>query len=303
MVLNTIKKFSELKKVHQGILALVLLAWVFATMGLFSRHLETSFELFEQTYLRIALAFIIGAILFYPKLRLHKISEISLKDAAILFFRAVLMYLGVALFTEAILNTKFSNATIIAVLPLMPILGYVFLRETIKVRTLVWIGVGFIGTALVAMQSLQALSFGYGELMALLSLVFFDLSYVTRKWQSDQLNNYESTVIMFAFAVPFLFITSLLIGETLPEASDFSMFMVTVLVLAGLFNVINLFLTNFGFQNVKAAVAGNILTLEIFFALLYGFLLYGEVPVFREVVGGMLILLSVIFVNKLENEV
>lgn len=301
-MLNVVQRFNSLKEAHQGVVALVLLAWVFATMGLFARVLDTNFDLFEQTYLRIAFAFIIGAMLFYPKLRYASLTTLSSKDATILFFRAVLMYLGVVMFTEAILHTKFSNASIIAVLPLMPVLGYVFLRETVKVRTLIWIGIGFIGSVLVALQSLQVFSFGYGELMALLSLLFFDLSYVTRKWQSETLNNYESTVIMFAFAVPFLFVTSIMAGESLPRGSDFSFFMITILFLAGFFNVINLFLTNFGFQHVKAAVAGNIITLEVFFALLYGVFLYGEIPVVRELIGGTLILLSVFFVNKLENQ-
>ena len=122
------KKLLSLSKQHQGILALVLLAWVFATMGLFARQLDTNFALFEQTYLRIALALVLGIILFWPKLRWSVIKSISLKDSGVLFVRSVFLYLAVVLITEAILNTKFSTATIITVLPLMPLLGYIFLR-------------------------------------------------------------------------------------------------------------------------------------------------------------------------------
>lgn len=296
------KKLLSLSKQHQGILALVLLAWVFATMGLFARQLDTNFALFEQTYLRIALALVLGIILFWPKLRWSVIKSISLKDSGVLFVRSVFLYLAVVLITEAILNTKFSTATIITVLPLMPLLGYIFLREVVRVKTLLWIIVGFIGSVLVAIQSFNSFSFGYGELMALCSILLFDISYITRKWQSKELNNYESTVIMFGFAVPFLFITSLVLGEMLPDVSDFTLSMLAFLLIAALFNVVNLLLTNFGFEHVKAAVAGNILTLEVFFVLLYGFFFYGEVPVLREVIGGLLILSSVFAVNYLENK-
>lgn len=73
-----------------------------------------------------------------------------------------------------------------------------------------------------------------------------------------------------------------------------------MLLLSALFNVVNLYLTNYGFQHVKAAVAGNILVLEVVFALLYGFLLFNEMPTLRESIGGLLIVASIYLVNKNE---
>jgi len=71
--------------------------------------------------------------------------------------------------------------------------------------------------------------------------------------------------------------------------------------LAGFFNVLNNFLSNYGFQKVEAYVAGNILTLESFFAVIIGFLFYKEVPSIIEFVGGLLIVSSVFFMHKIEN--
>ncbi len=288
---------SETKK---GIAALVILAFVFATMGVFARYLGTEFALFEQTYLRIGLAFLFGIILFARDLRVERLGTLPRKDALVLIGRAVALYLGVVLFTEAVLHAKYGNASFIATIPLLPLFGYVFLKEKLGLRTLAYIGVGFAGMALIAVQDLRDLQFGYGELMALLSAFAFDISYVARRFHSDHLNNKESTVFMFFFGALFLFITSLALGEPLPNISEFSPILLFTLAGASLFNVANLYLTNYGFERVKVGIAGNILTLEVVFALLYGILLFHEMPLLRELVGGALIVFSVYQINRKE---
>jgi drug/metabolite transporter (DMT)-like permease len=290
-----------LKEENKGILSLVLLAWIFATMGVFARYLSTDFELFEQTYLRIGLAFLLGCILFVHKIDVRKICAASKKDLLILAFRAVTLYLGVVLFTEAILSTAYGNASFVASLPLMPLLGYILLRETLKMRTLLYILLSFIGVALIAITDFSTMKIGYGEVVALLSLVSFDLSYIARRWHSDYLNNYESAVVIFGIGALFLFLTSMILGENLPTVDQFSLSIVAVLLIAAIFNVANLLLTNYGFAHVKVAVATNILTLEVVFALAYGIFLFKEIPVLREVLGGALILYSVYMVNRLES--
>ena len=107
---------------------------------------------------------------------------------------------------------------------------------------------------------------------------------------------------MFFVGAIFLFITSIIIGEGLPSTDQFSWSIILALLGGAVFNVINLLLTNYGFRHVKASVAGNILTLEVVFALIYGIFLFQEMPVMREILGGLVILTSVYFVNKIENQ-
>lgn len=286
----------------KGIIALVALAWVFATMGVFARYLSTEFALFEQTYLRIGLAFLIGVMLFYPKCDWGKIYTLPGRDWLILTFRAVCLYLAVVMITEAFLHTKYSNATFAASLPLLPLFGYFLLKEKIKLRTVAYIILGFAGLAIMTLNEVSWFGFGYGEIVAFGSLILFDLSYVSRKWHSAHLNNYEITVVMFAIGAVFLFVTSLSVGEGLPSAGQFSILTLAILAVAALFNVANLILTNYGFQNSKAAVAGNILALEAVFALLYGLTIFDETLTSREVIGSVLIFSSIYFVNRSETE-
>lgn len=291
---------TSLSQTQRAVFALVILAWIFATMGTFARALAPHFELFEQTYLRIGVAFLLSAVCFSKKVRWAQLRSISFKDFFVLFFRAVTLYLGVVLFTVALLNAKYGNAAFVAAIPLLPIFGFVFLKEKLRPLTLLFIVVGFLGIALIALKDFSDISFGYGEIMALSSLLAFDFSYIARRWQSPHLNNYESTVFILGAGAIFLFILSACTGEPFATLSDFTPFVILILLVSALFNVANVTLTNFGFQHVKAGVAGNILTLDTIFSLMYSVFLYGEIPSMRELFGGALVLLSVLAVNRIE---
>ena len=202
--------------IKRGVAALILLAWVFATMAVFARYLSAEFSLFTQIYLRIGIALLMSVILFAPRLRRSAIAALNCKDIGVLVVRSIFLYAGVVLFTESILHAKIGNASLISTLPLMPILGYVLLKETIKRNTVVYILVGFIGSLLIVFKDLTIASIGYGEIMALLSLLAFDFSYVTRKWQSETLNNFETTTIMFAIGTLLLCLSAFIAGEPTP---------------------------------------------------------------------------------------
>lgn len=293
----TTRTLSESKK---GILALVGLAFVFATMGVYARYLDTGLPLFEQTYLRILGASFLGIVLFWRGITLDKILSISIKDWWIILFRSATLAAGVVFFTLAILTTKFSNASFIAVIPLLPLLGYFFLNEKITPRKLFLISLAFLGVLLIALHDFGDLSsWGKGETYALLSAIGFDLSYVGRKWQSEYLNDRESTVVIFFFEGLFILIAGFIAQEPFAPASAFSPAIIGVLIVASLTNVLNLYLTNYGFKRVDVSVAGNILTLETAFALMFGIVLYHEIPVLRELLGGAMIVFSVYQMNKL----
>lgn len=72
-----------------------------------------------------------------------------------------------------------------------------------------------------------------------------------------------------------------------------------VILVAGLFNVVNLFLTNYGFQKVNAVLASNILMLEVVFAVGLAIFLYQEIPTLKELFGGFLIVASAYQMNKI----
>lgn len=287
---------------RKGVLSLVLLALVFASMGLFARYLATGFLLFQQVYLRMFSAFIIGLVVFKKDLNFSKFKKLPLKEWSIIVLRAVSFSLfGIILFTQAIIITKYSNVSFISALPTTALLGFILLKEKFNFKKLAFVLVAFAGILLISVNDFSnILNWDRGGLLTLISTVFFSLSYVARKWQTDLLNNKELTVANFFVASLVVFSVSIFKGDGLP-VFGWNWGLAMAVIGAGIFNIANVFLTNYGFQKVEAVLASNILTLESVFAIFLGFLFYREVPLVKEFVGGLIIIFSVIGINKMEN--
>lgn len=288
---------------EKGVLSLILLALVFSSMGLFARYLATGFLLFQQVYLRMLAAFIVGFFVFHKQLDLSKLKKISSKDWLIIIVRAVSYALfGIILFTQAIVLTKYSNVSFVGSIPTTAILGFILLKEKFSWKKMLLILLAFLGVLLISVKDYSHIFvWGRGEVLTLISTVFFSISYIARKWQSDLLTNKELTVINFFVAFSAVFIVSLLKGDGLPLTGWHTGLFMAVIG-AGIFNIMNVFLTNYGFQKVEAVLASNILTLESFFAIILGFVFFKEVPLLKELLGGVVIVTSVIAMNNLESK-
>lgn len=294
------KKTTDRSK---GILSLVLLALVFASMGLFVRFLSIDLLLFQQVYFRVGAAFVFSLLFFYKSLDFSKLTQIGSKDWTIIFVRSISFYvIGVTLFTQAIILTKYSNVTFIGALPMVAILGFILLKEKVTLVKILLILLAFIGVVLVAVTDYSnLLSWGRGEILALISTFFFSLSYIARKWQSDKLNNKEITAIIFFVSFWLLLGASLFKGDGIPSP-NWNVLLVLAIIGAGIFNILNLFLTNYGFEKVNSVLASNILTLESVFAVILGFIFFKEIPNAKELIGGVMILVSVVLMNRIETE-
>ena len=285
---------------QKGILALIGLAFTYASFGFFTRYLSLSFGFFQQLYLRILAGLIIGFLIFGKNFNFSKLKKINKTEWLILIFRATAYYLlGAALFNKAVLLTKISTVAFIGSIPMTAILGFLILKEKITLQKIFFITLSFIGVIAISINNFADFSFGQGEIFALMSCFFAALSIVFRKYQTRLLNNVEITQILLFIAFIFILIASLLMKEGLP-VNNWNGSVFLIILLSGLANVLMIFFTNYGFEHVKTSIAANILTLEMFFAVLIGLIIYREVPGFKEIIGGVLILFSVIQMNKLE---
>jgi drug/metabolite transporter (DMT)-like permease len=284
---------------HQkGAIAISVVAVAFASMGIFARYLSVDLQLFQQTYLRIGLAALAAALVFRPHLSLIHILQTPRHEWFVVIFRAIMLYGAVVLFTAGILNTKYANVSLVAMVPLLPLFGYFLLRERLTGQKIAYITLGFIGVVFVALKGLS-LTWGVGETYALLSAICFDVSYVGRKWHIGYLNNQEITVLMLGVGATFLFVAGTLVaGESMPVLSLGAAALFALLASAS-FNVFHLFYSNYGFQRIDVILAGQLLMLEVPVALAYGLVLYGEVPTAYELIGGGLIVWSAWQMNKI----
>ena len=162
--------------------------------------------------------------------------------------------------------------------------------------------VAFLGALLISVKDFSnILNWGLGETLVLISIFFFSFSYLARRWQSPTLNEQEMTLIQLFLGALMIFIISPLDRGSVLESPWQASFLLAF-ILSGLINVANLYLINYSFSRVKAVLAGNILTLEAVFALVWSVLLYREIPGAREFLGGGLILMSVFVMNWLDRD-
>ena len=106
---------------------------------------------------------------------------------------------------------------------------------------------------------------------------------------------------MLFFAALFIFIGSLLKGEGL-TATNLQVETVLILVLGGFLNAGVGYLMNYGFSRVDAVLANNLIALEPIFATFLAFLVFSEVPILKEILGGTLIILSAILLHRTEQK-
>ena len=290
-------KLSEKRK---GVYSLILLALIFSSMGVFVRLLSV-FQLFQQVYLRVFAALLLGLFIFNRHLNFSKLKKLSYREWLLFILRGSSGYLfGVTLFSQAIILTKYSNVSFIGAIPMTAVLGVILLKEKITIQKIFLIFISFIGVTLISVKDYSNLfSWGRGEIFALISTVFFSLNYIGRRWHSKTLNNSEITELNFFIGFIIVFIASFFVGEPLPM-TGWNWGLLLAVLGGGFFNVINVFLSNYGFQKVDIVLASNILTLESAFAIIIRYIFYREIPGLKEIIGGLIILLSVIRMNYLD---
>ena len=289
---------------QKGIFSLLVLSLVWASFGLPIRHLSIHFTFLQQIYLRTFVSTVGALVIFNRALHFHKLLHMPKREWAILLFRVACMYgIAVILYTQAFTLTTFGDVSFLGAIPTTAVLGFILLREKITSQKVALIILSVIGILFITVKNpAHFFQWSRGDELALISDFFFSLSYIGRKWQSNYLNNQEISMLMVLFGSLLVFSFSLIHGEPLPTLHQFNIPIIAVIVGAGLLNVASQFLLNYGFSYVEAALASNIVSLESFWAIILGYLFYGELLSLQAFFGGLLILASVVFLNKEEEQ-
>ena len=307
MILFKINMTDITKQVERrkAILGLLLLTVIFGLFGVLIRVLDNAgFTLLQQVYLRTAISLVTAYIIFKKHIDLSKLKKLETKEWVLFTIRAVCIYLlGIVLFSAAVINTNLGNAALISTLPIIPALGFIFFREKLTLgKVLATVG-AFSGAFLIAATDvLDPFAWKTGDFYALISAVGLSVGYATRKLHSELLNNREITLVTFFFGLICVLFVSFITSESLPANINWTAGVIAALFITGFLNVINLFVANYAFEKLSNVLAGNILTLETLFSILFGYFIYSEILSVREALGGMMIILSVWAINKIESQ-
>ncbi len=288
----------------KGIISLIVLDIVGSCMGIFARILEHDLMLFQQVAFRLLSAFIIMNIIFFKQINYKKIKLISKTDWIVIIFRSIAMYMiGITLGSIAFINGKYSNISFIMALPMTALLGIFIFKEKVDLKRICLIFLSFLGVAFISVNNMSnILKWDTSSILALIGISFISLSNILRKYHTDILNDKEITVCMLFISTLLIFSMSFISGEKITNI-DWNINLIIVIFLAGLFNGIFILMANYGFSKVNSILANNILALQSIFGVIIGFFLYKELVTIKEIIGGVLIIISIILFNKIKSKV
>lgn len=292
-------KFSEKTK---GALALGILSVIYGGVGVVTRSLNLHFPILQQIYLRLFIAIILGFLLFRKQVHPEKFFKISVKEWLLIFSRVIAMFLLASPLWIAGANiTKLANVSFIDSLPLTATISILLGLEKITAKKGLLILLSFLGIVILSVKDFSNLtSIGWGELLVLMSGFFFAYRNFSRIWHTKLLNDAEITQLMLVLGFILVFIASFITGEKqILFKLTWELFF--MLIIGGGIIIANIYFINYGFKRISPVFGNSILNMEVVFALLFGYIFYREVMNLQELLGGILIIVSVVKMNQMKN--
>jgi len=122
---------------------------------------------------------------------------------------------------------------------------------------------------------------------------------VGRQMLSKNLNNQEITIVSMFIAGVSGIILAIISGEHLNISSLFNYQVLIGLSIGIFFNIVSTFLGNYSFEHLDVVVGNQLLLTESIFSIVIGYFLYHEILTLPEIVGAVIVIISVLFGIKL----
>ncbi|MCM6772491.1 DMT family transporter [Nocardia sp. CDC159] len=285
----------------------MLLTASYAMLTVFTKYLDTGFTVAQQVYLRTAVAFALAAVVFARQVRWRVIVRAGAREWTVVVVRTALLYVvGTLLFAKAATMTSVANVSFIAALPLAAALGLLLRQVRATVARLTCVAGSAAGVAIMSGFSPGPggawMAWNRGDLIALVAVTAMALSYIGREWHGGVLNNSEITTLTVGVGTVGVALVSVAQGQGLPRlpAELSPVVLWGAIAVAGALSVLNVFLINYGFDRVDSVKAGNLMTVECVWGLLFGLAFYQQIPTMNGLVGGALIVGFAIGLNAAE---
>jgi drug/metabolite transporter (DMT)-like permease len=291
-------------KFGSGVVALAILAAIYGLTAVMSRYFSGETSLFEQWYLRLGLAALLTAIIFYRKIDFKKFTHLSRRELGLVMFRGIVgSVLATGLYALASQQEKIGVVSLMQILPLTAVFGMLLMHEKLTLRRALLLAISFVGAIVVMVPKLSSgASLGSGALLSLISGALFALVFVLRKKQTGELNNYElafGTLVVGAVGNYLLSVG--VYHRAFVDVTQWSPMLGVLFLGAGFLSALMSLLSSYGFEHVPAITASIILDLELVFGIVFGFLIYREVLSGYEIVGASIILAAIVIMSYTEN--
>ncbi len=283
--------------------AIILVALSYVILSMVSRVLEPGFGDYTQVYVRIGIGTLVAALLFRKHISWKKYLRLPLKDWVGISLMGVVGYgFVVAALTIGVLNTTLINTSIIYAT--VPLFVYVFslllLKRKPDVTKTLLILASFWGVGMIASNSFipHLEGINRGDWWVLFGAACGSLYVIGRKLVSNKLNNRELAVIVMALAAVTTFVLALLNGESIDWSSFGVPSILAGLAIGSVLNIVATSLENFGFKILNETFAAQLLMFESVFALILGRVLYAEIISMTQLVGMLVVSVSLLFMSR-----
>jgi chloramphenicol-sensitive protein RarD len=167
------------------------------------------------------------------------------------------------------------------------VLGYLFLKE--KLSKLQWIAVALCLVSCILIGLNSALELGYTTIIA----VSYALYLVSQKKNQgfDRMTTLAGQIIL-AFLILNLFYGSLV--QSVPVTVDFYL---TILIIAGIFTILPLFLNLFALNKINSTTVGILLYINPLLNFTIAFLIFKETITPLQAIGYIIILVALVLFN------
>ncbi len=179
---------------------------------------------------------------------------------------------------------------------LTPLLASFILKE--RISRFVWLCI-FIATIGLALLSVQGFSVGFGEMLVLMSAIFFAAHIIALSKWSPGRDVYAMTVVQLTICALMAGIASIPEGYSAPPDRGVWAVVVFTAVFA---TAVAFIIQTWSQAHISATKVAVILTMEVVFAALFAVIFGGEVLTLQVLLGGSLVLLAMYLIVLKDNK-
>lgn len=284
----------------KGFIALLLCALIFASFSIWVRLLSTDLLPYQQIGFRNAIALLIALLV----IMITKQSFISIQQASRwqVFAYTITFPIAVVLYTLSVLQVSIMTTIFglyLGSLVMSFILGISIFKETITTPKIISLAMVFVGLLIYSFP-FQSGIFSIGFLLAIASGGFDALANCFRKALAGKIDRFVLVALQMIGGLSIAVVLIQFFQQTtLPTLSPTTWI---IGILFGFSLVTISYLTLVGFSNFDLNLGTVVLSTELFFAALLGYVVFRETASPSQIMGSTILLLASALTNVSEEQ-
>jgi drug/metabolite transporter (DMT)-like permease len=273
-----------------GALWMVAGGLLFVAVAVLVRHLGSELPAVEAAFIR----YVFGLILLIPVIIRMQWHRVKGKNLQLYAWRGLAHGAAVMLWFFAMARIPISEVTAIGyTTPIFTVIGAVLIfGERIRMRRIIAISIGFVGILIILRPGFETIEIG--SLAQLVAAPCFAISFLFAKKLTNTENSSDTLVMLSVFCTLALLPGAVYWWEP-PSITD-----MTWLALVAVFATAGHYAITKSIANAPLTVTQPFSFLQLIWAIIFGFLLFDEVPDLWVCIGAAIIVAAITYMSHRE---